>query len=465
LNNAVHHQIFQNTITAINDRDVVFIFHNDYFDRPTKYKNSYSYATELLKFTWSLTNNVLNQKFDFLVGDNLEETLVTAKLLGYKCAIIQTPGHGLRHNFMPHLADQRKQDWLLFGHILDKNNTLGLHEQCIILNLENLNTDEMYPGARNETKLLPMYARSNENFHDNYTPKWIKFNEKYATQKTSWGWHWIAKGLINSQILPFTDEMRSSKIHLYPENQGNYEAWFREDTTSQMAKIIEEMVGSGDRRLHLYNNETVSPDMLRHQTGQEHFDNIVVLASGFYGMKTAKVFTPSKIIYYDIMPAMLETNKNINEHWDGNTPVAELVAEGTLFHNPTVPKHGIYAENIFADQAAVTTYLPEFRKIDKEYHQVDIIANPELFLSMLPTTGSTYVWLNGIFTYWANLWQYRPREIAVSYQVILEGIRKHDNDIWIHTKDPNGYIRVIHNKTHEEPFARQAFASNYRTWS
>tara|TARA_R110000851_G_scaffold113925_2_gene238752 strand:- start:983 stop:2371 length:1389 start_codon:yes stop_codon:yes gene_type:complete len=461
----MHHQIFQNIATAHPDRDVVFIFHNDYFDRRDKYKGNYSYATELMKFTWSLTNNTLNQGFDFLVGDNLEETLVTAKLLGYKCAIIQTPGHCIRHNFLDHLTELRKQDWLLFAHILEKNDKLCLHDQCIILNLENLDNDEMNPGDRNETKLMPLYDRSDENFHDGHTPLWVKFNGEYATQKTMWGWRWIAKGLVNSQILTFTDEIRNSKIHLYPENEGNYEGWYRENDTSQLAKIAHQMSSPDSRRLHLYNNETVPPEMIRRQTNQSRFDNIVVLASGFYGMKMAKEFAPNKIVYYDIMSAMLDVNKRVNDTWDGTNDLAEFVTDGTPFHSPTVPKHNIYNEGIFKEQTDVTSYLPEFRNIDKEYHQVDIISDPELFLSLLPTTGSTYVWLDSIYTYWANLWQYRPREIAHSYQVILDGIRKHDNDIWVHVKDPDGYIRVIHNKTFDSQFAKQAYASNFRTWS
>ena len=225
------------------------------------------------------------------------------------------------------------------------------------------------------------------------------------------------------------------------------------------------MSSPDSRRLHLYNNETVPPEMIRRQTNQSRFDNIVVLASGFYGMKMAKEFAPNKIVYYDIMSAMLDVNKRVNDTWDGTNDLAEFVTDGTPFHSPTVPKHNIYNEGIFKEQTDVTSYLPEFRNIDKEYHQVDIISDPELFLSLLPTTGSTYVWLDSIYTYWANLWQYRPREIAHSYQVILDGIRKHDNDIWVHVKDPDGYIRVIHNKTFDSQFAKQAYASNFRTWS
>jgi predicted transglutaminase-like cysteine proteinase len=460
-----HHQIFQNIITDRPDRDIVFIFHNDFFDRKDKYRDSYSYATELMKFTWSLTNNTLDQRFNFLVSDNLEEALVTAKLAGFKCAIIQTPGHALKHNFLETLVEERKQDWLLFGHILEQDNRLRLHDQCIILNIEKLEIDEMYPGDRDETKLMPLYNRSDENFHDEYTPTWVKFNDQYKMQKTGWGWRWLAKGLINSQILTFTKDMRNTKIHIYPENSGSYEAWYRKDNTSQMAQTIAGMSKPTERKIHIYNNETVPDHLIQQQTKQTHFDNIVVLASGFYGMKMAKAFSPSKIVYYDIMPEMLTINQSVNETWDGMSDITEYGKEFNVRAEPNQNWHDIYSEGIFKDQADVTTFLPTFKNIEKDYRHVNIITHPGLFLSMLPTTGSTYVWLNGIYTYWINLWQHRPREIEQSYQIILDGIRKHDNDIWLHLKDPNGFIRIIHNKTFDDDFSKMSFASNNRTWS
>ena len=460
-----HHQILQNIVTARPDRDIVFIFHNDFLEHKHKYRNSYSYATELLKFTWSLTNNTLDQKFNFLVSDDLEEALITAKLAGFKCAVIQTPGHALKHNFLDNLIEERNQDWLLFGHILEQDKRLRLHDQCIILNIEKLEIDEMHPGNRDETKLMPMYNRSDENFHDDYTPVWVKFNDQYAVQKTGWGWRWIAKGLINSQILTFTKAMREAKIHCYPENPGSYEAWYRTDNTSQMAQIIESSSNPDQRKIHIFNNETVPDHLIRDQTKQTHFDNLVVLASGFYGMKMAKAFSPSKIVYYDIMPEMLSINQSVNETWDGMSDITEYGKDFKQSSDPKQTWHNIYSEDIFKDQNDLLTFLPEFKNIAKDYHQVNIITHPELFLSMMPTTGSTYVWIDGIYTYWINLWQHRPREIEHSYKVILDGLRKHDNDIWLHLKDPNGYIRIIHNKTFDDDFSKMSFASNNRTWS
>ena len=460
----VDYQILQNIITPHAQRDIVFIFHNDYFGKEKKYNHSYSYAGELMKFTWSFTNNSQNQRIDFISGDNLTEMLILAKQIGFKCAVVQTPGHVIRNNFIHELNLMRQQEWLLIGHILEQDNYLTVHDQCFMLNLDKLETDDMEAGEAG-SNLVPLYDRSTDSFHDGYTPTWVAFNEQYEHRQCHFGWRWIAKGLINSQVLPLNNATRNQKIHLYPENPGNYDGWYRKNTDSPLAKIIQGNDGNDDRTIHIYNNETVSPDLIRHQTQQDKFDNVMVLASGFYGMKMAKEFSPKKLVYYDILPKMLEVTQAVNTSWDGIQDPAIYVTDAHTFHNPNVIKLGLYDEGIFKDTADLQTYLPEFRTIDKEYHQVDIITNPQLFVDNIPKTGTTYIWLDSIYTYWHNLWMHRPSEISNSYEIILNGIQQADNDIWLHVKDPNGYIRIIHNRTHNETFARMMVASNWRTWS
>lgn len=459
-----HYQGVQNFITAEKERDIIMVFYNDYFDKPYKYKRNYSYANELLKFTWSTTNNSVNQKFDFLMSDNLDEALLLAKRMKFKCAIVQTPGHVIRGDFVSELNKMREQDWLLMGHILETKEYLKLHEQCFALNLTKLDEDELYPGEYNPKILVPLYDRSEENFHDNYTPTWVKFNEQYDKRETHWGWHWIARGLINSQVLVFNENVRKSKIHLYPENPGSYETWYRENNESQMASVINQFVG-GERKIHIVNNETISRELISNQTRQESFDNVIVLASGFYGLKMSKLYSPKKLIYYDILQPMLDITKNINETWNGIDNLDAFYEGHVTFNNPNLRRLDHLSEGIFSDTAELEDYLQEFKSIEKEYHQFNVITDPEKLLAIIPESGSTYIWLDSVYTYWFNLWEHRPREIESSYRTILDGIAKHENDVWLHVKDPNGFIRVIHNKKHKEEFSKVMCASNYRTWS
>lgn len=459
------YQVTQNIVTTESERDIVIVFYNDYFDRNQKYNRDFSYASELLKFSWSVTSNTLNQCIDFIMSDNLEQALLVAKRMKFKCAIVQTPGHILRNNFIESLNELRNQEWFLIGHLLEKNDYIWLHEQCFVLNLEKMYEDELIAGEAQANTLVPLYTRSDENFHDTYTPKWVTFNGEYGKRNVQWGWRWIAKGLVNSKILTFNEELRSKKMHLYPENPGHYDTWYRRIEGTQMDNAIKQFDKFNERKIHLFNNEMVSRELILHQTRQNSFDNIVVLASGFYGMKTAKLFDPEKIIYYDVLPDMLDVTRKINNTWDGIEDLNSYVIDQNVFHNPSVRKYGLFSEGIFQNQAELEEYIPQFRNIEKEYHIVDIIENPEAFLNIVPFNGTTYVWLDSIFTYWYNLWQYRPREIQDCYDKIINGLKQRDNDIWIHVKDPNGYIRVLHNKSVDTRFLNTQFASNYRTWS
>lgn len=465
-NRSNHYKLSKNIVTARDHRDVVVVLYNDYFTNIKKYHEDYIYASELMKFTWSTTGNTLNQLYDFIMSDNLEEALVDAKQMGFKCAVVQTPGHVIRGDFMKNLNISRNQDWLLMGHILEDGNYLKLHDQCFVLNLDKLSIDDMDPGGPQKNVLVPMYERSPDNHHDEYTPLWVKFNQQYSEQNVKWGWKWISKGLINSQVIPFDNAMRNSKIHLYPENPGHRDTWLRRsENLTQMSKIIDQFDNFDYRKLHMFNNETVSNELIRHQTKQESFDNIVVLASGFYGLKTTKLFNARKIVYYDILQQMLDVTQRINEEWDGISDIVTFAPDHTVFNNSSLNRYDIYAEGIFKSQEELTEFLAYYRTIDKEYNQIDIISDPQSFLDIVPTSGSTYIWLDSVYTYWANLWKYRPRELEDSYQTIMAGLSEHDNDIWIHVKDPNGHIRILHNKNSELRFLDAIFSSNFRTWS
>ena len=369
----IHYKLSKNIVTVRGQRDIVVVFYNDYFDNKDKYQNDYTYASELMKFTWSTTNSSLNQSYDFIISDNLEEALIDAKGMGFKCAVVQTPGHVIRGDFVEHLNKMRQQDWLLIGHILEDDNYLKLHDQCFVLNLEKLGVDDMDAGWPQRDVLVPMYTRSDENFHDSYTPMWTEFNQQYSERNVKWGWKWISRGLINSAVLSFNKDVRNSKIHLYPENLGHRDTWLRKNSQpTQMSKIFDQIDNFDHRKLHMFNNELVSKDLIQNQTKQQSFDNIVVLASGFYGLKTTKLFDAKKLVYYDILQPMLDVTKRINDEWDGVSDIIEFAPDHTVFNDARVVRHDIYTEGVFKDQSELTEYLTHYRTIEKQYNQIDM---------------------------------------------------------------------------------------------
>lgn len=444
-----------------NEKSNIFIFYNDYFVNKNKYNNDANYANQMMFFTFSVTNNSNNQNINFLSGNDLTEMLILAKFYKFKKAVIQTPGHVTRSNFISNLENYiRDKNWLVIGHLLEYNNYIHLHDQCVVLNLENLQIDEIDPGEPTNSVLMPMYDRSEENFHDNYLPIWIKFNEKYSLVDVQMGWKWIAKGLINYSVLAFNEELRNSKIHLYPENKGHYETWnSKSNEENQLTKILKTI--GGNRKLHLNNNEPCDIHKIISITNKKTFDNIVVLASGFYGLKMFKQFKPSNIIYYDILSEMLDIRKNIDSNWSGNlNNLAEFVNNKSAIFD-AVPITDLFFEEIVKPEDVITT-LEHYRKIKKNYYTVDIIGEVNKFLEIIPKVGITYIWLDSIYTYWHNIWKYKPHNIQKSYEMLIDGLSKHENEIWLDIKEPTGSKKIfeVHNYA-----KNNTFSSGYDYWS
>lgn len=466
-----------NFVSLLADRDTIWIFWNDYLDNKIKYQNRLDYAEELLRHTWLATNSNHNQHMNSIVCHELEHGLALAKNAGFKTAIIQTPGHVIQHSFIDAIAqflvDKKwNKKWILAGHILEhkKEPTLWLHEQCFALNLTALSLLDLDPGTilvnRNDKILMPVYTRSDENFHSTYIPLWIKATGKLSQQRPGWGWKWIAKSIVNDGLLIFDKSVRKTKLHMYPEKKENYQTWYRENSASEMYDIISNQANNTNRKLHLFNNEKCAVGMIAKHTHQETFDNIVVPAAGLYGMKMAKQFKATSMIYFDVLQPMLDVTSNINEKWDGITDLYEFVDNiDHVFSKSHVMKVDTFNESIFKSSADVQHFLPKFRHCNFRYELVDVISDPELFVSIIPTKGSTYIWLNGIYTYHHNFWKYRPREIEDSYRHVMSELKTFPNDIWVHVKDPTGHIRIINVKEFNLNITVNTLSSTHRTWS
>lgn len=146
----------------------------------------------------------------------------------YDFAIVVSIGFIVGHNdsFYDHLKKFcSEKDFLIAGHILDnKEAYYEIHNQCYVINLKKYK-DLNYPEIGKQSfhsshhQLIPL--RSNENFHDDYTPLWIRsgtISKKYSHK--CHGWNIISKGLESDHnVITFDDNLRSLKTYFYPDDK------------------------------------------------------------------------------------------------------------------------------------------------------------------------------------------------------------------------------------------------------
>ena len=193
----------------------------------------------------SNVKNFNNELYEYL----LEKTLESSKKLSYNIKVYSTIDEAVRDNtgvvviqhvgnfikdikFLDCLQDYIKNNpnFFALAFILDWMPEQGegyieLHGQMMVINTriwKEIGSPE-YGDWTHQDRIVPTYTRSTENFHDKYTPHWIKGAGglmKRLVKHPGWGFVETALGK-QLRIDNFTEEMRKCRLYVYPEYMSN----------------------------------------------------------------------------------------------------------------------------------------------------------------------------------------------------------------------------------------------------
>jgi hypothetical protein len=175
--------------------------------------------------------------------DNIDDAMKFS--ISYDIVIIQSIGNFINRNrFFTELDKYvvSNPDFFLLAFTLDwesekQSGWIECHNQMMVVNVSSwkkLGRPE-FGGWETVTEELPNYSRSVENFHDNYTPYWIKGeNGTSLHTRTAQGWNFIKTALAAGyRIDNFTEEMRLCRLFIYPEHEPDnlYTAFTSKDNS------------------------------------------------------------------------------------------------------------------------------------------------------------------------------------------------------------------------------------------
>jgi hypothetical protein len=128
------------------------------------------------------------------------------------------------------LLKECQPDYLVKGHILDRGDAYyELHQQCFLVNLTNykeLGCPKIGQQQLGEQHTQLAVQRSTNNFHDSYTPHWIKLDTPSRNTKYNHkchGWNIISVALKKGfHVKAFPEDIRNNKKHLYPESPTDF---------------------------------------------------------------------------------------------------------------------------------------------------------------------------------------------------------------------------------------------------
>lgn len=203
------------------------------------------------------------------------------------------------------------------GHVLDKGNLYyEIHPQVMFVDVnwfcDNLSEFAQRFRGRECEFIKPL--RSEDNFHDEYTPKWVKQgNELHTYEGTCWGWNVVEEGLKSETGIGIWPEMiRRTYFYSYPEVEDDY--------INKKADIFDKM--HGKETFYIGNTEDFTLPKTLHKGDDNTHKMLVCTAGGlsavFTGFKQFGQSNNCSIRLMDRSTMALGVSKHIFDNWDPN---------------------------------------------------------------------------------------------------------------------------------------------------
>lgn len=273
------------------------------------------------------------ENFTKLVTSNLHTTLLDLYNKNYKWIFVNAMGHWVSDKTLydKMIADCEKNCVPLMAHILLRPDSYpNIDEQFFLLDLQTwaaIGFPQLEEVLGHYTFTTLSVNRSDENYHDDYTPYWIRPSKQlkeYKSYAKLFGMELIRKLMENNySVQNFNQSIRNSKIHLYPNSNINQLKQFFIDGTStwshtpEFAKIVSNELATLEKTVYLLNSESIyCPPK---QFGP--IDHFIGVAAGFKSVLLLNLLgfaETATVSYIDISMPALKYQQYLLDTWDGN---------------------------------------------------------------------------------------------------------------------------------------------------
>jgi hypothetical protein len=339
--------------------------------------------------------------------------------------------------------------YLAAAHILDwRERWYELHQQFVLVNSQNWGDagQPAFGGWIPQTESLPVIERSVENFHDDYTPLWIKFTGEYTEQRHSCpGWSYLNAASRNDYtVINWDNSVRLKRTYYYPESQSEHFLNSLKTLTNcgitnpNQMRLLEQCMW-GSRQIWILNSEYMQLD----NTGQI-YDTVALPAAGFKFLDVFKgnilaahcrhCDARGQLIIYDFNQYSLDWVEHL--YHSQNTDILSLIStyENKMFFkiagNNTFESDGQFTDafktsyritmDYFGGENAFVNYLTRFRSASVKFIKLDLINEPEKLTSEF--SGQTLVNISNIYCTDAGNAIYGLTKTRESYKRFINSI-------------------------------------------
>ena len=259
-------------------------------------------------YTENTVYNFKKRKCDilgFYKEEDIDIAIDDAYAKDYELLVVMKNGTFMNSSFFfENVKKMLDNNIALMGHVLDcKEQYYFLHEQCFFLNLKAwklAGSPEYYSDNKDVTKI----KRSLVNFHDDYTPTWIKKDDDLAdVEKVLPGGYMISELLTADYgVSPFT-ELKPLKWFTY-----------HGDTMKCLMKSLS--LNAKEYHHGFFSTETETIDEVKLN---DSVDTLISIASAFHLFKVIQKsnIKPKNILMYDISYEAIDVYKGMLMGWNG----------------------------------------------------------------------------------------------------------------------------------------------------
>jgi len=319
------------------------------------------YIREVTKNVADYTiSNIVDKGYDVFVGLHEDKMLRDLDNSAYTHAVVFSTGTEFLcgETFFDLVNLLILQDFLIAGHVLDRKDAYyELHNQCYVINLKLYRLLECPDIGQQQlcythTQCKPL--RSQENYHDDYTPVSIMPGYEFQDyMHRCHGWNILSIALrAKLGVLIFDQTLRNSKKYYYPDNNFVKECqWLYKRQFHAQVSFV-----------HTSSNEQAPSEFVDKVT------QIFTPASGTWWLNMLDQSQHCKVIFYDY-------NQKALDYWQEHSPkysyiqyeyvLADLLSETIDLRNfITTDNALINLSNIFCYEATAP-----FASLDYRIHQ------------------------------------------------------------------------------------------------
>ena len=287
------------------NKDIVFCF----VDNSHTIQDGWS--RELIKNLSDFTiSNLYCKDYTVLQGLDEDELLQYASKK-YKFACVFSLGTEFINgfDFFNHIEELVKQEFFVCGHILDRQDAYyELHSQCYLINLKQYKKLRCPPIGKQQLGSSHRQEkpwRSQETYHDNYTPVWVSGGDTVETYRHKChGWNILSIGFQHDlNMLVWDNVARQSKRHHYPESKTDWD--------KNLPWIYHRERFCANEFVHTQNTEWAN-----NTTGT--VQQLFIPASGTLYFELLNPATDNTVIFYDY-------NLKALDYWQLNAPKLDNV--------------------------------------------------------------------------------------------------------------------------------------------